>query len=211
MKVSTPTRDKAARHGLASAGLASTGLASTGLASDGLASAGLASAGLDRARDLHRWTRRALLLSVAGLAACGFQLRGSTSLPFSSIWISLPPESEMGADLRRAIRVAGGAQIEADPARAERKLYIEREERTREIVGFTATGRPRDIRIGLQVVFRVTDQGNIERLKRSDIDLRRELVTSDVMLGPTVQQERYLYRDMLAEAVERIVRQLRAA
>jgi len=117
----------------------------------------------------------------------------------------------MGADLRRAIRVAGGAQIEPDPSRAERKLFIEREERSREVVGFTATGRPRDIRIGLQVVFRVTDRKDEEKLARSDIALRRDLVTSDVMQGPTVQQERYLYRDMLAEAIERIVRQLRAS
>jgi len=148
---------------------------------------------------------------VGVLGGCGFQLRGSTSLPFASVWISLPAESEMGADLRRAIRVAGGAQIEPDPSRAERKLFIEREERTREVVGFTATGRPRDIRIGLQVVFRVTDRKDEEKLARSDIALRRDLVTSDVMQGPTVQQERYLHRDMLAEAIERIVRQLRAS
>lgn len=162
-------------------------------------------------RRMHLMRLGSAALGACVLAGCGFQLRGSTRLPFASIWISLPPESELGADLRRAIRVAGGAQIESDPSRAERKLYIEREERTREVVGFTATGRPRDIRIGLQVVFRVTDLKEEVKLARNDIALRRELVTSDVMLGPTVQQERYLYRDMLGEAVERIVRQLRAS
>ena len=41
------------------------------------------------------------------LAGCGFQLRGSYSLPYESLYLAMPDYSVVGADLKRAIRSSG--------------------------------------------------------------------------------------------------------
>ncbi len=45
-------------------------------------------------------------LAAAMLTACGFRLQGETPLPFDSLYITIPQNSQFGADLRRAIRAA---------------------------------------------------------------------------------------------------------
>jgi len=160
--------------------------------------------------------RRIIGLAIGGcatfvLAACGFKLRQQIALNFGSIWINRPAQSEFGGELRRAISTLGGTRIEDDPERAERRLYIDEEARTREIVGFTATGRPRDVRLQFRVVFRVIDQAGIEKLSKTEITLYRDISTSEVLQGAKQQEERFLQRDMQAEVIERILRQLRSA
>lgn len=51
---------------------------------------------------------RSLLLglTVVLLTACGFRLQGVTPMPFDSLYITIPQNSQFGADIRRAIRAA---------------------------------------------------------------------------------------------------------
>jgi LPS-assembly lipoprotein len=151
------------------------------------------------------------LSAALGLAGCGFKLREQVALRFESIWINLPKQSEFGGELRRAIVSLGGTRIESDPEKAQRRLYVDEELRTREIIGFTVTGRPRDVRLQFKVVFRVIDQSGLETVSRSEILLHRDISTSDVLQGAKQQEERFLQRDMQAEVIERILRQLRSA
>ncbi len=62
-----------------------------------------------RASLLHRRTwLLSLLIVIACLAlsGCGFRMQGETPMPFSSLSINIPQNSQFGADLRRAIRAA---------------------------------------------------------------------------------------------------------
>ncbi len=49
-----------------------------------------------------RW----VMMVAAGLllASCGFQMQGEKPLPFDSLYITIPQNSQFGADIRRAIR-----------------------------------------------------------------------------------------------------------
>ena len=47
-----------------------------------------------------------LSLAVMVLTACGFRLQGVTPMPFDSLYITIPQNSQFGADIRRAIRAA---------------------------------------------------------------------------------------------------------
>ena len=51
-----------------------------------------------------RW----IIVGMSGLliAGCGFKMQGSTPLPFNSLHITIPQNSQFGADVRRAIRAA---------------------------------------------------------------------------------------------------------
>ncbi len=53
---------------------------------------------------LCRWAV-GLVLAIA-LGGCGFQLQGETPLPFKSLYVGVPENTQFGADLRRAIRAA---------------------------------------------------------------------------------------------------------
>ena len=53
---------------------------------------------------LCRWT--AGLVFAIALGGCGFQLQGVTPLPFKSLYVGVPENTQFGADLRRAIRAA---------------------------------------------------------------------------------------------------------
>lgn len=49
---------------------------------------------------------------VLVLSGCGFQLQGATPLPFKTLYISVPENTQFGADLRRAIKAAApGIQL----------------------------------------------------------------------------------------------------
>jgi LPS-assembly lipoprotein len=51
-----------------------------------------------------RW----IIVGMTGLllVGCGFKMQGSTPLPFDSLHITIPQNSQFGADVRRAIRAA---------------------------------------------------------------------------------------------------------
>ena len=53
---------------------------------------------------LCRWT--AGLVFAIALGGCGFQMQGVTPLPFKSLFIGVPENTQFGADLRRAIKAA---------------------------------------------------------------------------------------------------------
>ena len=46
------------------------------------------------------------VLALLALNGCGFRMQGETPMPFSSLSINIPQNSQFGADLRRAIRAA---------------------------------------------------------------------------------------------------------
>lgn len=51
-----------------------------------------------------RWA--VTLAFVIALGGCGFQLQGETPLPFNTLYIGVPENTQFGADLRRAIKAA---------------------------------------------------------------------------------------------------------
>ena len=55
----------------------------------------------------------AILALVAAflLSACGFQLRGSYSLPYESLFVDMPDASVVGAGLKRQIRAGTGTRL----------------------------------------------------------------------------------------------------
>lgn len=54
------------------------------------------------ASGVYRWALMGLTSLL--LSGCGFQLQGEKPLPFDSLYITIPQNSQFGADIRRAIR-----------------------------------------------------------------------------------------------------------
>lgn len=147
-----------------------------------------------------------LLLTLAG---CGFQLRGSATLPYDSLYIS-GADPEMGIALQRAIRTTQ-TQVVANPTEAQGILQIASQSREKQILSLSGAGRVSEYRLLYHVTFRVSDQAGKELMPLQQIDLQREMTYDPSRTLAKESEESLLYRDMQADAVQQILRRLAAA
>ncbi|MEN9313617.1 MAG: hypothetical protein RIS35_10, partial [Pseudomonadota bacterium] len=71
---------------------------------------------------IGRVTGAAGLTATLSTAGCGFQLRGSTKLPVSTLYATFPAGSPTGAEFRRLLRASGETQLVDRPELAEAVL-----------------------------------------------------------------------------------------
>ena len=152
-----------------------------------------------------------VLLTVGVLAGCGFHLRGSQPLPYESIYVGAPANSELGAALRRSIRASGGTRIADSPQEAEAVLAVVGESREKVILTLDTAGRVREFQLRYRFVFRVHDGKGTDLLPQTEILLTRDFTFNDSALLAKEQEEALLYADMQKDLVQQIVRRLAAA
>ncbi|MCC7226189.1 MAG: hypothetical protein IT507_05790 [Burkholderiaceae bacterium] len=63
---------------------------------------------------LCRWA--GALAFMLALVGCGFQMQGVTPLPFRTLYVGVPENTQFGADLRRAIRAASPDIVLIEPS-----------------------------------------------------------------------------------------------
>ena len=80
------------------------------------------------------------LLAMTSMAACGFQLRGATDMPFKTLYTNFAETSQLGSEFKRTFRQQGDARIVPALAEADAWLDIQAETRDKEIVAFSSTG-----------------------------------------------------------------------
>ena len=157
----------------------------------------------------------AALLLAAGaallLAACGFTLRGTASLPFNSLYVQATPSSQVALQLKRAVQSGSATRIAERPGEAEVVLQILNELQEKEILSLGAGGRVREFQLRYRVQFRLTDDKNREHIPASEIVLRRDFSFNDSEALSKESEEALLYRDMRSDAVQQLVRRLQAA
>ena len=151
-----------------------------------------------------------LLGAASLLAGCGFRLRRSAALPFRTLYTGFAPTSAIGAEFRRLVRVAEDTELVDDPKKAEARLEVLREQREREVVAFSTTGRPREYQLRLRFGFRVVDAQSRELLPPTVLVLSRDLVSTDIEVLAKQQEEELLFRDMQSDLVQQLLRRLAA-
>ena len=149
-----------------------------------------------------------LLLAVAG---CGFQLRGTATLPFDTMY--MPPATAPGIalDLKRNIQSGTHTSVVDDPKKAEALLEFSQEIREKVILSLAATGRVREFQLRYRVSFRVHDGKGSEFLPTSTVQLTREVTFNDSDVLAKETEEQLLYRDMQFDMVQQIMRRLAGA
>ena len=152
-----------------------------------------------------------MLTAAFVLSACGFQLRGSATLPFSTLYVQAPPTSQFATQLKRAVRSGSGTRIAERPEQAEVILQIMSELQEKQILSLGGGGRVSEYQLRYRVSFRLTDSKNREHIPASEIVLRRDYSFSDDQALSKESEEALLYRDMRNDAVSQLVRRLQAA
>lgn len=157
------------------------------------------------------WFRGAAALLLATLAGCGFQPRGSATLPFNTLYVEAPRASLFATQLRRVIGSGSATKITNTQAEADATLQVLAELREKEVLSLSAGGRVREYQLRYRVRYVVFDKAKKPILEPGEIVLRRDYSFNDQNQLPGENEEIVLYRDMQTDAVQQLVRRLQAA
>jgi LPS-assembly lipoprotein len=154
--------------------------------------------------------RRTWTIAVLGsvtLAACGFQLRGTTELPFSRIALEgFAARSPLADELRRTL--SQSAEIVATPAQAQVVLHALTDRRERSVVASTTAGQVRELQLRVRLEFRLTTPGGRELIPATELLLTRDMSYSETVALAKEYEEAQLVRSMQTDIVGQLMRRL---
>lgn len=144
------------------------------------------------------------------LAGCGFQLRGAYTLPFESLYLSMPEYSVIGASLKRAIRASGSTRLALTASDAQATLLPGAEYRDRVILSVSSSGRVSELRLRYLYNYRLIDARGRDLVPPGSIEMVRDLTYDDSNILAKQQEEALLWRDMENDLVQQLMRKLAA-
>lgn len=153
--------------------------------------------------------RRLIAGLIVLLVGCGFQLRGSYSLPYESIYLAMPDYSVIGASLKRLIR-ASGTRLAESASEAQATLLPGAEYRDRVVFSLSGTGRINELRLRFLYNYRVVDAQGRDLVPPSKVELIRDLTYDDSNVLAKQQEEALLWQDMENDIVQQLMRRLAA-
>lgn len=149
---------------------------------------------------------------VVVLSACGFQMQGRAPLPFETLYISVPQNSQSGADLRRAIRASSpDTQIIEDPAVPyQAQLQQISETRSSREISLNAQGRVEEYELTLVYVFRIVDANGDNILPPTTLVAVRDLPFDDRVVQAKEGEQATLFKQMQKSLIARVMRRISA-
>jgi LPS-assembly lipoprotein len=155
-------------------------------------------------------TRRTLLVALAAtpLAGCGFKLRGAQTLPIDTLYLALPINSPVGAEITRVVRSSTNARVVTDRKTAQAIFELLGEAREREVISVNVQGRAREYQLRLQTTFRVVDRDGVELIAPTALTARRDIAFNEAEFLAKESEEALLYRDMQSDLVRQMVNRL---
>jgi LPS-assembly lipoprotein len=165
---------------------------------------------VERSSGARRAACVALVCAAAGLfSGCGFQLRGSVQLPFSSVHVQGAGTSQIYHELQRTLR-ASNVRVTATPAEAQATLVIMSEIREKQILSLGGQGRVREYQLRYRLAYQLTDGKTTFYTATTEILLKRDISFNDNEALAKESEEALLYRDMQSDAVQQLLRRLQA-
>ena len=155
--------------------------------------------------------RGACLALFMLLSACGFALRGVTPLPFDTLYVGIPDNTQFGADMRRSIRAASpNTKLVSTPKEAQAILQQVSDARTMREVSLNAQGRVEEYELGINYTFRLIDAKGRAVIPDTTLSIYREMPYDDQVVQAKQGQIESLYRAMQRDLVSRLLRRLTA-
>ena len=150
-----------------------------------------------------------LAMTLTLTTACGFQLRGQTTLPFAPLYV--PSSTALAVELKRNIASGTQTKLVAAAGEAQAQLTLEAEQREKVILSLNTAGRVREFQLRYKLAFRVVDAKGREYLPLNEITLTRDISFNDAQVLAKESEEVLLYRDMQTDMVQQVLRRLGAA
>lgn len=153
----------------------------------------------------------AMLCLTALLAGCGFQLRGTATLPFQTLFIDIPAGNAMGAELKRNLRAGTNVTLVDRKEDAQAVLTNTGETRTKLILSINTAGRVREFRLRYGFTYSLVDKNGQEIAPPADLVINRDYSFNENAVLAKESEEQLLYRDMQSDLVQQVIRRLAAA
>ena len=145
------------------------------------------------------------------IAACGFHLRGSAPLTFSTLYISAPGNAPILTDLKRAIEGNGGTKLVDKPTDAQAVLDITAVVDDKQVLSLTSGGRVQEYALSKRVNFSLHDAAGKELMPAAEITIRRSYTFNESEVLARLSEEERTLKEMQSDAVQQILRRLQAA
>jgi LPS-assembly lipoprotein len=156
------------------------------------------------------WILRTLLLILSGLvvSACGFTLRGASSLPYETVAVTAPDSSQLAADLRRTLAATSNARVVTDAKTAALQVQVLSELRDKQVLSVNAQGRVREYTLFLRVSVKALDAQGKEVLAPTEFVQKRDVSFNEGVVLAKESEEALLYREMQSDIMQNIVRRV---
>ena len=143
------------------------------------------------------------------LSACGFQLRGQATLPFTTLYVA--STSGLSTALKRNIVAGTNTRLVDNEKEAQAILTVQLEAQEKSILSLNSAGRVREYQLRYRYRFRVADTKGLEFVPSNEIVLTRDITFNDAAVLAKESEEVLLYRDMQSDMVQQVLRRLAAA
>lgn len=163
----------------------------------------------------HRHTTVLLLLSASlFLSACGFQLRGASSVTLpaelSTLRVTMgggryPP---LLVEMRNALLALGGVHLTDDVVAAVPVLQLHSENSENQVLAIDSSGRISAYLINYRVTFSLTGADGKTLLAQQPVKLQREYTFDRLNVIATEKQSEFLQNEMRRDAAQQILRRL---
>jgi LPS-assembly lipoprotein len=148
-------------------------------------------------------------LFAAGLAGCGFKLRGQQDFPFETI--SVPQLSPLGLELRRNIAAASErTTVTQQVTGADAVLTVLAEQQEKVILSLNSQGQVREYQLRYRVAYRVSSPKGLDYIPPTAVVLTRDITFNNQVLAKETE-ELQLYTEMRSDMVQAIIRRLARA
>jgi LPS-assembly lipoprotein len=156
--------------------------------------------------------RRAwLVIGVAALAGCGFELQRPPELRFRSLALTgFAPRSPLAQAFREQLLASRTTQVVESSAQAQVVLEALSDAREKSVVATTAAGQVRELQLRTRLNFRVRTPQGRELIPATEILLSRDMSYSETAALAKEQEENFLYRSMQGDIVAQVLRRLAA-
>ncbi|HVS27277.1 MAG TPA: LPS assembly lipoprotein LptE [Burkholderiales bacterium] len=145
------------------------------------------------------------------VAACGFHLRGQTTLPFESLYVNASGGSAFATQLKRAVLAGTNARLSDSSKDAQAIFDLVSEIQEKQILSLSGAGTVREFELRYRVAFRVHDNQGHDWIPQTEIILKRDVTFNDSQVLAKESEEALLYKDMQSDAVQQVMRRLSAA
>lgn len=157
------------------------------------------------------WQLLACIILGIVLSGCGFRLKGTTPLPFATLYTNISDNTAFGAQLRRSI-VASSPATRIVPAAqdAEARLQQLANRRIRRELSIDASGHVEEYELILEFVFQLTDQRGHLILPPTTLRARRDVPYDPHAVQATRAEVDMIFEDMQQSMIARVLRRLSA-
>ena len=152
-----------------------------------------------------------ILLVVLLFSGCGFHLRGVFSLPFETLYISLPESAELRAIIKRNVEASTQTRVVDNAKDAQATLTILGDLPQKNILSVNSAGKVREFQLVRLFSFRVQDPKGQDFIAPSTIRITREITFSDSAVLAKESEEALLWRDIQTDLVQQLLRRFAAA